>query len=239
MKIRSKTSAISVFVTALLSAHLIQSSPADSYKVIENFQKKLFGTWLTRKASKKSASKIYSIKQEKNGNRYLHARSVRTSIQIAKRVNWKLKDYPVVSWKWRVHKLPDRANEAQMGRNDSAASIYVIFPRKKIPFLSWKYQPVNVIKYVWSASLPKGEVVKKKKTRLGSTIYAGRFIVLQTGNRNLGKWLVERRDVLSDYKMVFGRSPGKNPILIAILTDSNDTKSTAIADYDDITIRRE
>jgi hypothetical protein len=153
-------------------------------------------------------------------------------------VKWDINSYPILTWQWRVHRLPLGANEAKRGRNDSAAAIYVLFQRKQIPYLSWRYQPVNVIKYIWSSSLPAGMVVKKKKIQFGSIIYEGRFIVLESGNKKIGKWISEKRNVLKDYIRVFGKKPTYNPILIAILTDSNNTKSSAIADYDNIVIKK-
>ena len=134
--------------------------------------------------------------------------------------------------------LPDGANEEARGKNDSGLAIYVIFQRSRIPFLSWKYQPINVIKYVWSTTLPVGKVVRKDKTRLGSIIYEGYFIVLQSGTGNIGKWIMEERNVLDDYRKVFGEDPEYNPYLIAVLSDSNDTKSKAVADYDEIIIKK-
>ena len=147
---------------------------------------------------------------------------------------WDLKIHPFLSWKWRVTELPEGANEEAGGKNDSPAAIYVVFPRKQIPFISWKYQPINVIKYVWSSTLPVGKIVKKQKDKLDTTIYEGRFVVLRSGKDDMGKWISEKRNVLDDYKKLFGAYPKYNPILVAILTDSNDTKSRAAADYDDI-----
>jgi hypothetical protein len=205
--------------------------------IIEDFKNNLFDTWLIRDASKRQASRKYKIKREKN-KQFLRASSYNTSIQIAKKVKWDINSYPILTWQWRVHRLPRGANEARRGRNDSAAAIYVLFQRKQIPYLSWRYQPVNVIKYIWSSTLPVGRVVEKKKVTFGTIIYEGRFIVLESGNKKIGKWISEKRNVLKDYRRVFGKTPTYNPILIAILTDSNNTKSSAIADYDNIVIKK-
>jgi hypothetical protein len=210
--------------------------------VFEDFEKyadkdNIFNTWLLRDDNKKEASGIYKIVLE-NSNKFLSARSDGNSIQIAKKINWNIKAFPVLEWKWRVTILPKEANEDAKGKNDSGASIYVIFQRSRIPFLSWEYQPINVIKYVWSTTLPVGKVVYKEKSKLGSTIYEGYFFVLETGTGNTGKWITEERNVLDDYKKVFGGSPKYDPYLIAILSDSNNTKSTAAADYDDIIIKK-
>lgn len=212
---------------------------SDTHQVIvedfERYTTNPFDNWLLRNATKEKARQIYSIQSE-NNNKFLQAHAVRSSIQIIKKVKWKLKIHPVLTWRWRITELPDHANEEARGKNDSAAAIYVVFQRKKIPFVSWRYQPINVIKYVWSTTLPKGKVVNKKKVKLGSTIYEGRFLVLESGKKHKGDWITESQNVLNDYKRLFGKLPKYDPILIAILTDSNDTKSTATADYDDIVI---
>ncbi len=237
-KIRKFTIRSSILLTIILFLYPQKISFCDkSGIIIEDFKNNLFNTWLIRDASKRQASQKYKIRTEKN-NRFLRASSYSTSIQIAKKVQWDINSYPILTWQWRVHRLPRGANEDRRGRNDSAAAIYVLFQRRKVPYLSWRYQPVNVIKYIWSSSLPEGRVVKKKKIQFGIIIYEGRFIVLESGNKKIGKWISEKRNVLKDYIRVFGKRPIYNPILIAILTDSNNTKSSAIADYDNIVIKK-
>ncbi|MBN2041704.1 MAG: DUF3047 domain-containing protein [Spirochaetes bacterium] len=236
-----KKSVIIFFIIILFSGISVNRAEQQS-QIIEDFEEysntdDLFRKWLLRDG-KKEASKMYSI-QKLNNNKYLKADSSSNSIQIAKKVNWDLKFFPLLSWRWQTVKIPINAKENARGRNDSGAAVYVVFQRAKLPFLSWKYQPVNVIKYIWSTTLPEGTVVKKDKQKLGKTIYEGRFIVLESGEENLGKWITEERNVLKDYKQVFGKSPEDNPVLIAILSDSNDTGSFAVAAYDDIIIKKE
>lgn len=236
MNIKHHTAILSgAIISGIFSLIFISDVLSENMHIVENFNQRLFKNWQTRDVSIKVASKNYSIKNEK-GNRFLRAQSHRTSIQLARKVSWNLSTKPLLSWRWRMHTLPKKANEAARGRNDSGAALYIIFQRRKIPFLSWKYQPINVIKYVWSTTLPVGRVVKKEKTKLGKIIYEGRFIVLQSGKKHAGKWITEKRNVLEDYRRVFGSRPKYNPILIGILSDSNDTKSSAMADYDDISI---
>jgi hypothetical protein len=114
--------------------------------------------------------------------------------------------------------------------------MYVVFIRRRVPLLPWDKQPINVIKYVWSTTLPVGRVLNKIKNKLGMIIYEGRFLVLQSGASRMGGWITERRNVLEDYRRLFGNNPPGNPVMVAILTDSNDTRSVASADYDDIVI---
>jgi hypothetical protein len=50
------------------------------------------------------------------------------------------------------------------------------------------------------------------------------FVVVRSGSAELGKWLMERRNVAEDYTKIFGESPDY-PRVITISSDSNDTRS--------------
>jgi hypothetical protein len=52
------------------------------------------------------------------------------------------------------------------------------------------------------------------------------FVVMRSGSKDLGKWLIERRDVAEDYIKIFGEFPDE-PKAITISIDSNDTHSMA------------
>lgn len=215
--------------------------------VIEDFNKsgaEFFSQWEDRESAE-NPSKEYYIDSE-GDKKFLRATTLNNcnlSIQIGKLVNtgksplnWYIYNYPVMSWEWRAHVLPDNGNESQRDKNDSAAGLYVLFQRKKIPFTGWKYQPVNWIKYVWSTTLPVGTVIPRKKEKAGVILYEGRIMVVASGKKDLGKWITFRRNVLDDYIRLYGQKPLYNPIMVAILTDSNSTKSKAVADYANIKI---
>jgi hypothetical protein len=44
-------------------------------------------------------------------------------------------------------------------------------------------------------------------------------------------WITERRDVLADYRRLFGENKSSVARGIAILTDSDNTHSRAVGDY--------
>jgi hypothetical protein len=54
---------------------------------------------------------------------------------------------------------------------------------------------------------------------------------LRTGAEKLGQWVDEQVNVREDYRKYFGGSDVPRPAGIAVLTDSDDTKSTARGDY--------
>jgi len=211
--------------------------------IIEDFNKSgraFFKDWKNMYSSDKSWNEYYLLSE--NGKTFLRGSTEKNpelSIQIGKVVHnaWNIFTHPVITWEWRVHRIPAGGNESISDRNDSAAGIYVLFQRKKIPLIGKKNQPVNWIKYVWSSTLPIGTVIPRKKVQSGVILYEGRYVVVASGSKDLGKWLTFRRNVLSDYRNLFGSSPAANPIMIAFLTDSNVTKSSSVADYANISVR--
>jgi len=239
----------------LFPASSFSGTPAREL-LIEDFKippEKLFTVWLKKEYTDQQAGLIYSIQQEKE-NKFLHSDTtgnLTLSIQIGKIVNetgihpadikynWDIKQYPCLRWDWRVNKLPKKGDESKEDFNDSAAGIYVAIQKMKIPFFSWKYQPVNVLKYVWSTTLPEGKIIHRNFKFLGIELYHVAYLVLQSGENKSKKWVTEKRNIVQDYKKVFGGEPKYSPFLIGILTDSNATLSEASADFDNFYIMSE
>ena len=172
--------------------------------------------------SAKKDNQMFSMKHE-NGNYYLEVDSHDDSNTLAKRVNYRIDEYPFLSWRWRVRQLPKGGNENKKSGNDSGAGVYVVF--------KGSFGLNQVLKYVWSTSLDIGTITKSP--------YNGRtkIIVLQSGPGKLNQWISQRVDVRKDYQKLFGNNPP--PVeAIALMTDSDDTKSSASADYDDFVISK-
>jgi len=133
----------------------------------------------------------------------------------------------MVSWKWKVVKFPESKQISQqeggwLERDDYAARFYVIFPR--FPFFRMK-----CLEYVWDEDLPKGTLV------MNPHLKNLKVIVAESGDKNLGKWVLVERNIYEDYKKYFGTNPG-NAGAIAFMTDSDTTLSTAEAQYDEIKV---
>ena len=139
---------------------------------------------------------------------------------MAKEFEYEFKAYPYLRWSWRAVALPEGANEERKETGDSGAAVYVVFPGR--------FRPDN-IKYVWSSSLPEGTATESpynSKTKI---------VVLRNRSTPLGKWVSEEVNVYEDYKRLIGGEPDEVQA-IAIMSDSNNTESKAIAHYDDIRI---
>jgi hypothetical protein len=52
------------------------------------------------------------------------------------------------------------------------------------------------------------------------------YIVVRSGKNHLNEWITEERNVMEDYKRVFGKAP---PLVggISLLIDTDDTRSQA------------
>lgn len=214
--------------TALLSAALgilyaaDQVAPKNQVIPLETFEHSEVLTfpkgWKVR-GNEDTARAIYHV-QEENGNRFLHAHAQSQGIQIGIERKFQPQEFPRLRWRWRVMQLPPGGDERRTETNDSAAGIYILFDSRLFP---------RIVKYVWSSTLPVG-------TRVQNPVYWRlKAIVLRSGPVGAEAWHQETVNFYQDYKELFGREP-EEVLAIGLLTSSDETKSVAIADYDDFTL---
>lgn len=170
-------------------------------------------------------SKPYRVATE-DGNAYLEATDTGESVVIGRDIRWNLREYPYVSFRWRVHKIPEGGDERFDNKVDSAAGIYFVYRRRfgLIP---------ESVKYVWSSTLPVGSAMQRKGMGKPWMVVAG------SGSDGLGVWHTYVFNLYEAYEQTFGHKPPDRPIGIGILSDANSTHSHAYADYDDILVLRE
>jgi len=177
--------------------------------------------WQVR-GDKDKAPLIYQVVVDEHGNHFLHAYVDRQAIQIGLAHVFPPREFPLLTWRWRVTQLPPGGDERRKETHDSAAGVYVIFDNRLLP---------RVLKYVWSATAPVG-------TRLQNPLYwRAPMIVLRSGPADLGKWCQETVNVYQDYRDLFGTEPGLVQG-IGLMTSSSFTKSVAVADYDDFLLQQ-
>jgi hypothetical protein len=121
---------------------------------------------------------------------------------------------PILEWSWKVITLPTGGNACQKSTDDEAAQVYVAWLRTPESVRS------RIIGYVWDSTAPAGTICKSQKT---STVT---YVVLRSGSDELGKWITERRNVVEDFRKIYGESPD-NPTALSLSIDSDDTRSSA------------
>ena len=205
------------FVVALLAAALlVEPAGAEECVTVENFSRGKVGEFPPDWKPRKDAGReVYSI-QQMDGLRFLRALAKGLGIQAARQYEWDPKASPMLAWSWRPIEFPAGSDERQSKTNDSAVSVYAVFPHTP-----WS---VKTLKYIWSAVVPVG-------TRLSSSAGLTQVLVIRNGTDRKGSWTEERVNVFEDYKKFFDETETPKASGIAVLTDSDDTKSTAQGDY--------
>jgi hypothetical protein len=94
-----------------------------------------------------------------------------------------------------------------------------------------RFRPKS-IKYVWSASLPRKTITESpynSKTKV---------VVMQNQSSPMDEWVSERVNVYADYQRLFGGET-ESVQAIGLMSDSDNTQSTAVAHYKAIMISKE
>jgi len=154
------------------------------------------------------------------------------------------REYPWLTWKWKVPELNAEANNTLAHVEDSPARIVVAFAggREKLPAaeqinydmlkaMSGNELPYATIMYIWENHLPEGAIIPHHLTTRIKMIVAG------SGRKDLGSWHEERVNLLEDYRRAFGEEP-PHVKAVGIMSDSDNTGARTVAYYGDIRFHR-
>ena len=207
-------------LAAVVPAHgQAQLAAQDDCLVLDDFRRARVGEfppdWQPRKDEGRG---VYTVGEE-SGRRFLRAVSRGLGIQAGRETErWDLATHPVLAWSWRPREFPQGADERETGSNDSALAVYMAVPHSKV-------RGPKAVKYVWSEKVPVG-------TRLTSNQGLTQARVLRSGRPPAKQaWVDERVNVRDDWKAAFTESETPKVGGIAVLTDADDTSSTAAGDY--------
>jgi len=158
--------------------------------------------------------------------RALHLRSDNDSSTISKEVKVDVKQYPILQWRWKVVTLPKGGDARRKETDDEAAQLYVTFPRFPSAVRS------RVIGYLWDSTAPVGA------TFLSQKVNTVTFVVVRSGDADLGKWMTETRNVSEDYKRIYGEEPKEAVGAVSISINSQNTGSRAESYFGEILFRK-
>ena len=159
---------------------------------------------------------------------------------LARGVEVDLKATPMLCWRWRVEDVVKNADMNTKAGDDYAARVYVAFklPPDKIDFgLRFKLQfarnlygehvPDAALNYIWDNKNPIGH------RQFNAYTDRTQMIVQRSGTAQVGTWVTERVDVLSDVVKAYGSDQAKISLL-ALASDTDNTKSKAHAGFADL-----
>ena len=207
-------------ILPLLTIYISTDCVVGQSIIIDDFENGLQTQWESQKFKGETQYHVVKI-----GNNYvLKAESNASASALIYKYKYDLKEYPILTWRWKVENIIKKGDEMKKDADDYAARVCVIFPH-------WLPSLTKKITYFWANKLPKGKYTQ-------SPYYSRSIMVaVDSGNENIGKWVTERRNVYKDFKMYFGEEPPQVGG-IAIMTDTDNTGESAIAYYDDIKIEK-
>src|SRR5262245_38152352 len=156
----------------------------------------------------------------------IHLKSDNDSSTISREIKVDVKQYPILQWKWKVAVLPKAGDARKKETDDEAAQLYVTFPRFPSAVRS------RIIGYIWDSNAPVGAIFPSQKV---STI---RYLVVRSGDADLGKWVTETRNVLNDFKRIFGEDPDESVGAVAISINSQNTNARSESFFGEILFRK-
>ncbi len=145
-----------------------------------------------------------------------------------------------LSFSWMVPELIVAADLSRSETEDAPVRVVLAFDGDRSK-LSYKNQllsdlleavmgeepPYATLMYVWDNRAPLESVIIASRTdRI-------RKIVVDSGPAQKAIWRLHERDIASDYQRAFGEAPGAL-ISIALMTDSDNTRSTTRAYYGEV-----
>ena len=153
------------------------------------------------------------------GGQALKLRSRLSSFSLTKAVDVDLKRTPYLEWMWKVTELPKGGDFRQTATDDQAAQLIVVF--------SWGALRQEVIMYMWDSSAPEGTASRVPPPPFYPFLNL-QGVVVRSGDTQKGEWIAETRNVVADYKRLFGKEPEK-VLGIRIQINTQHTKSQAEA----------
>jgi hypothetical protein len=149
-----------------------------------------------------------------------------------------------VTFSWKVAALITEADLALRDTGDSPVRIVLAFEGDRAKFsaknamlselshtLTGEPMPYATLMYVWCNTRAPGTVIINPRTdRI-------RKIVVESGAKNLNHWLDYERNIRADFEKAYGEPPGAL-VGVAIMTDTDNTRSTARAWYGKVKLAR-
>lgn len=161
----------------------------------------------------------YETVEVEEGGRALKATAVGSASALGIRLEHRPVTRPIVRWRWKIERLPAGGDESIRRGDDAAARLLLVFQESIFP------SRVKTICYLWANTL--------EKDRSRDSVYSSnvKLVAVESGAAELHRWKIEERDYAADYERLFGEAP-EALVSLSIMTDSDNTRSTAVAYYD-------
>ena len=188
---------------------------------------------------------VYERVQREDGTYAIKATSENAISSVTTPIKANPKVYQYLEWEWKIDSVLPSGDLTKKDGDDFAARVYVTFDydpsnlgfrdrmryRLYTTFTSFDI-PLRSLNYIWANKAEVGTIAPSPFTDWV------RYVAIQSGNDKAGEWILEKRNILEDYREVFGEEP---PAIsgITIMTDSDNTEESTIAWFGKITLSKE
>lgn len=218
-----KNTALALFVAALLAAPRVAGTTPSP--IGEDFEHGVPQTWVTEGLGQQADKGKVEDNEEAGGNHFLRISTDGTFYSFGIDTPFEPENYPILTWRWRIDRMPTGADISKRGGNDAGARLFVVFRDAKAD-----KSTTRKLEYVWDSDHPVGTIIPDPYSP--DTVKA---IVLESGTAKLGQWVHEEVNLAKDFQRAFGEKAPRVKT-IAFAANSNETHSIAISDFDDLQI---
>jgi hypothetical protein len=153
---------------------------------------------------------------------------------LEKTVDIDIKEFPIVTWRWKVDNILKGTDERTKEGDDHPIRIFFVFDpdesRQSFWFKLKRFSYLDRIhghpfggrftEYLWSSHLQPGDILNDPGKPWQ------KLMVIEGGSQKLGKWLSYKRNLYEDFKRLYEEEP-RHLIFIGILNDTDQTGQEA------------
>ena len=195
--------------------------------------------WIHTTLPKVARASVFDLVDD-GGSTVLRIRSDAAASSLSQALSVDPGATPLLKWRWKVSSPVKGSDLGSKHGDDYAARLYVFFdlPAERLSLadrlaiaaarmVHGAELPTAALCYVWGTAQPIGTIAPNPYTdRL-------RMVVLESGDRLAGRWMVEARDVAADFATAFGE-PAPIVTGIAIGADTDNTGAAVTVRFGDI-----
>ena len=205
-----------VFKFIVIFLYLISLSVANEVNVFEFTQKELE----TLDKRKVKGETLWTLGSNENGN-YIRAEAIGAGSGLGKEIEIDLNKTPFLNITWKIEKDLKGIDENSKKGHDYAARVFVVKKTGKTVLSN------RALNYVFSSNNEIGDNWRSPYTKQSIDI------VLSTTKNNYNEWVTVKVNVKKDFKEFHGLDV-ENLNAVAIMSDTDNSKKTAIAYYQNI-----
>jgi hypothetical protein len=149
---------------------------------------------------------------------------------------------PKLTWRWKIQSLVEGADLSNRKADDAPVRLIAAFDGdvaslpipeqmffERVKLFTGRDLPYATLMYVWDNRLPLESIVENAYSR------RVRQLVVASGPNGVGQWQHLQRNLVDDFRRVFGEAPG--PLVgLGLMTDSDNTAGEVSACYGDLVL---